>query len=358
MEAGGNMTTNRKAITLYQVWRWFYLKWRTIEWPLLAIAWLTAVILGCIGFARYAESLGEPRSFWDLIYRTNQLFSGYGGTLDPPLPVELDIARFLAPIVTVFAVWKATARLYSERLRILSLRLTHDHIIICGLSRKGWLLAREYLKRGDRVVVIEKDEHSDLAKACRDLDAIVIAGDAMNPETLQKAAVTRAGRVIAVTADDGVNAEIAVRVEALMIKNRTRRARNHPLICTVHLVDPQLCELARVREMRLDPSAPFRLELFNVFDSGARLLWDEYKPIAMPPATRLRLLVVGLGRLGENLIVQAARDVYTRVTEPSSPAPASRCVSRSSIARQPKSVFRSSSVTPSSNRCVNSPRSR
>ena len=108
----------------------------------------------------------------------------------------------------------------------------------------------------------------------------------------------------------------------------TGRDRARPLTCTVHLVDPQLYELARTREMALEEGVPLRLELFNVFERGARLLWSEYGPArggggggAGSGRTRMaepcaaHVLVIGLGRLGESLIVTAGRDWHTRLHE-------------------------------------------
>ena len=85
--------------------------------------------------------------------------------------------------------------------------------------------------------------------------------------------------LVAVTDDDGINAEIAVRAQGVLRQaGDDRRGRARPLTCTVHLVDPQLYELARTRELALEEGVPLRLELFNVFERGARLLWSKYGP--------------------------------------------------------------------------------
>ena len=96
-----------------------------------------------------------------------------------------------------------------------------------------------------------------------------------------------AGHLVAVTDDDGVNAEIAVRGQGLLREAaQAGHGRSRPLTCTVHLVDPQLYELARTREMALEAGVPLRLELFNVFDRGARLLWSQYGPVAAAAMAR------------------------------------------------------------------------
>jgi hypothetical protein len=156
---------------------------------------------------------------------------------------------------------------------------------------------------------------------------------------------------VAVTDDDGVNAEIAVRGQGVLRQTHhvdgTRTSaderggfrfsaftranprlisKTRTLTCTVHLVDPQLYELARTRELALEEGARLRLELFNVFERGARLLWSQYGPMrggngitpageGQPTGCSAHVLVVGLGRLGECLAIHAARDWHTRLHE-------------------------------------------
>ena len=235
------------------------------------------------------------------------------GAVAGPVSWELQVARFLIPLLAAWTVVRALFTVFHDRWQQFLLRTWRDHIVICGLSRKGWLLARGFAAQGYRVVVIEADEEHDLIGPCRERGIAVLVGDATDPDLLRRAGVLRARHVVAVTDDDGVNAEIAVRTQGLLAAQA--QDRRYPLTCTVHLVDPQLCELARTREMTMEERTPFRLELFNVFDHGARMLWEEYQPVAQemgrekPP----HVLVIGLGRLGESLVVYAAREWYTRL---------------------------------------------
>ncbi len=180
------------------------------------------------------------------------------------------------------------------------------------------------------MVVIEADKNHDLIGPCRERGITVLVGKATDPELLRTAGLLRAGHVVAVTDDDGVNAEIAVRTQGVLRRvaaaGGNRRGRTRPLTCTVHLVDPQLYELARTSELALEEGVPLRLELFNIFERGARLLWSEYGPArggnGVAPAAdegagrcSAHVLVVGLGRLGESLAVHAGRDWHTRLHE-------------------------------------------
>ena len=300
-----------QTLTRWGVWWRLSRLWHKCEWPIVITVAVSAFALGYIGFARNAAALGQQRSVFDLLYLTLQLVPLNSGAVGSPVSWELDVARLLVPAVAAYTTLKAIALLFRERLQTLRLWHTTDHVVICGLSRKGWLLVRGFLDRGDQVVVIEQNEKSDWVEPCRERGVIVLLGDATDPEILRKALVPRARHVIAVTNDDGTNAEIAVKTEALMRTWTQHHVRHAPLTCTIHIVDPQLCELARAREMAMEEGVPFRLELFNVFDRGGRLMWEEHRDEASPSGAHL--LIVGMGRLGESLIAHAARDWYVQL---------------------------------------------
>lgn len=302
--------------------------WHRYGWLVIGLLWVAALILGGVGFARNAASAGRSDRFLDVAYRTLQLISMSSGDVSGDVSWQLDAARFLIPFLAAWTAVRALLGLFSERWQQFLLRFWRDHVIICGLSRKGWLLAQGFVERGDRVVVVEANETHDLIDPSRERGIVVLIGDAADPDLLRRAGVMRARHLIAVTDDDGVNAEIAVRSQGLLRAMAPARRRNTrqrpPLTCTVHLVDPQLYELARTREMALEEGVPLRLELFNVFERGARLLWSRFGPARNGSSAALRgknqapqgaahILIIGLGRLGESLIVTACRDWYTRL---------------------------------------------
>jgi hypothetical protein len=137
------------------------------------------------------------------------------------------------------------------------------------------------------------------------LGGVVLIGDAAEPWLLRKAGVPRAAYLFALCGDDGVNAEVAVRAAQLL-----DRRSGPPLTRVVHIFDPQLCSLLRERELDASSAGRLRLEFFNVYDLGARVLLEE-NPLTAPgmeaPAAGSHLVIVGVGRLGESLLVNAAR---------------------------------------------------
>ena len=279
------------------------LLWREIQWPATLILSLAAGILGYVGFAKHAQAHGQALSPGDIFYLVLQLIPMGSGAVPAPLPWELEVARFLLPAVTGYAALSALALLFKDQLQAVRLWLLRDHIVVCGLGRTGALLVRQFRQAGWPVVVIEANKDNPLITECQALGAHVLLGNATHGELLQRAGISGARYLIAVCGNDGTNAAVSVGAHRLK-----RRSSAGALTCIIHVYSPQLCELLRQQEIHMDSAGAFRLEFFNAFDLGARALLQEYPP-ATPKAGQPapHLVVVGLGKLGQSLVAQAAR---------------------------------------------------
>jgi hypothetical protein len=158
-------------------------------------------------------------------------------------------------------------------------------------------------KKPTPVVVIEKDEHNALLDRAHELGAIVIVGNGTHEGTLRSAAIGRARYLVAMTGDDGINAEIA-----LQACSSVRDKRNGALVGIVHIDDPQLCDLLREHQMRAAEPSALRLWYFSIYERGARTLVELKMPMSVTQPGRVpHLLVIGVGRMGRCLIAAAAR---------------------------------------------------
>ena len=286
--------------------------WENLEWPVVGCLALATVVLGCIGFRlqildanlKLPSGDQKPIEFVDLVFKSFQLFV-LQISVDPPMHWQLNWARVLAPLVAGYTALQALGQLLAEEFQSFRLRFLNRHVVICGLGRKGLNLARAFLDRGQAVVVIEQDAENDFVRQCRDLGGAVLIGDAAEPGMLRKARVARAAHLFALCGEDGVNAEVAVSA-ATLLESRS----GPPLTCVLHIFDAQLCTLLRERELDSDSAGGMRLEFFNTFDLGARVLLEE-NPLCPSGADAAsapgRLVIVGVGRLGESLLVNAAR---------------------------------------------------
>jgi hypothetical protein len=281
--------------------------WGKIEWPAIGSVIAFALVLGFIGFSRFFAAVGESRSAWDIFYLTLQLFVLQSGSVSGPVTWELQVARLLAPTVAAYTAVKALATIFGERFERFWLRFYRGHVVICGLGHKGLLLTRSLRMRGDDVVIVEDDAENDRIEVARMHGAVVLIGDSRDPQLLAKAGVRRASHLVAVSGDDGINAEVAVQA-----RNLVAGRGGEPLSCLVHIVDPQLCTMLRMQEIGRRKETVFRLDFFNVFEIGARALLGEH-PVAIQGDETFggHVVIVGLGQFGEHLVAHAARDWWS-----------------------------------------------
>ena len=280
--------------------------WRDYQWPLLLVLLATSLLLGYVGFAKYAAATGAALSPPDILYLTLQLATLESGAVSGPVSWELEVARWLVPTVTAYTALLAAAVLFRKQLQMIRLWFMRGHVIICGLGAKGHLLAQSFRDRGYGVVAIEQDPENQRIPLCRERGIVVLTGDAAEPALLRKAAVQRASHLVSVCGEDGTNAEVAMAARPLAAA-RKRGA----LTCSIHLLDPNLWELLREQELGAEAVPTFRLEMFNVFERGARILLREHPATAKQDGAD-HFLVIGLGRLGQSLVVHAARDWHQK----------------------------------------------
>ena len=277
--------------------------WADYSWFIIIILGLISLVLGYIGFWKNSLALGSDRTVLDNLYLTLGLISLNTGAVPPPISWELQAARFAVPAVTAYTAFLAFTTIFIQQTDRVRLWFLQDHVIICGLGRKGFRLAIQFLQHGNQVVIIEVDEGNDWIENIRSAGGIVIIGDASDPEMLEKVRLNRAMTLTSVLGDDGKNAEVAVNAEGISLSRK-----DGSLTCIIHIFDAQLWRLLRERELTLNQNGKFRLELFNIFDRGAHLMvqgnppWSENSTDLAP-----HILIIGLGKMGQRLIIEIAR---------------------------------------------------
>ncbi len=307
--------------------------WQAVQWPVLGGLWVVALVLGYIGAGKELAAASKPGPPAELFYRALQLFVlDDSVVVSPPIVSwELAVARFLAPAVAAYTAVQALVAIFREQLQSLRLRRIKNHVVICGLGRKGLQLAQDFHRQADRVVVIEHDEGNEYIRYCREEGVIVLLGDASDQSLLRKARVHRAKYVIGVCGDDGANVEMAVHAHELVREGSRApapRAKSgaderaaslaRPKAKTdsrvvkyfVHLFDLELRNLFKQSRIYTQTDDRFELSFFNIFENSARQLLDDFSPDRYADTVggeRVHLLVVGFGQLGECVLLQAAK---------------------------------------------------
>ena len=109
------------------------------------------------------------------------------------------------------------------------------HYIVCGLSGIGIRIVQQLHSSGHEVVVIETDSNNRYVNSARGIGIPVIQGDASFRTTLKASNIDSAAAVLAVTNNDAINLEIALKAKGLM--------PSIPVI--VHYADPDFAGMAQ-----------------------------------------------------------------------------------------------------------------
>lgn len=223
-------------------------------------------------------------------------FTKYSLDVSPP-NILLQISRFIAPALMFSSiVYLITSHLRESYTR-LTIRLSRGHIVICGLGLLGPVLVSHFCKYYSKVVVIEKDPKSTDIEFCRNEGAFILSGDASKSHILKAAGVGKAKYLIAVTGDDEVNADIAGTAATI---HRTDPVQ--PLTCYLHIVDLNIYTMLKIAEFQDCRPSTFRLDILNIYETAGNAILDRPESFleGVRDPSEIRLLVIGLGRLGES----------------------------------------------------------
>lgn len=278
--------------------------WRSAR-PFVVIAAAAAVlVLGTVGFH---DKLGL--GFLDSLYNAVQLF-GFGGKVPNSPPWQLEIARFLGPILVGYAAIRGLLVIFREQMQLLWFRLVlRGHVVVAGLGDVGYFLVEQFNDVGAKVVAIEKDPTNPRIAACRDRGIGVLVGDAADRISLTRAQVRRASYMVVSCGPDQEDMEVAMGVRDEV------QGRRGVLTLFVNLGEPTLWRSIRSRALAEPVRDSLRLEPFNLLDSAASLMVEVAHPFARESQQPV-VLIAGNGAIAEALALQAAR-VWLNTATPS-----------------------------------------
>lgn len=286
------------------------------KWIIIFLLAIISFILGYIGFyySSPLDSKGTHPSPSDIAYLSIQLFVFQSGAEVYQPHMALDIARYLAPMTTLITlILIVTIVFYRNFLYTYIRLLVHDHTIICGLGYVGPVIAKSLAERSfhgessrrHKIVIIEKNPLNPEIDECKRWGAIVIEGDATKEYFLKRAHIRKARCIYCVTGEDDLNAQIALQAKEMHGTTGEKR-----LTCYIHIVDPRLTNFLKIGQMAIDDGSNIEFEFFNIYQNAGRCIINElpfYHVDTTPPPHRIHLLILGLGRMGESVLVQAVK---------------------------------------------------
>ena len=276
---------------------------RENKWLIIIVIAAVGFILGWIGYYKMYHDDGW--TVFDITYVTMRLFLINVNEYGVPIPWELEAGRFILPLVSSYAVVLIVLKLFSEKIKYMKIRLWKNHVIICGLGDKGYLLAKDMRKKS-RVVVIDRDPNNLKIDSCIEKGITVIHGDATQSSTLKKAGILNAKYIFAITGSDVTNTEITLKQEKIT-KSSGKKGR---CICYTHLKNRKFCDLIEKNYKRTMDRREMAVKFFNIFEFSSRILFDRYPPDQYQLTEEGRpnhILVFGFDNLGESVVLQALK---------------------------------------------------
>lgn len=285
-------------------------------WLALGVAFAAVAVLGVVGFTRYQQAAGSAVDpFATRVYLAVQLFVLESGSVRGEVPWQLELSRFVAPLVAAYAIVQTLAAVFREQVEALRLQLVRRHVVIAGLGHKGARLAQALLRDGDPVVVIEADSSNADLDTLRAVGGLAVIGDARDAETQRRARVARATHLVALCGDDGTDIEVVATAREQAAAGR----RSGTLQCVADLGDPDLCLLLCTEELERYGEAPVRTDFVDTTATAAHALLRAHPPFGEQDGPAPSVLVVGEGRTAEHLLLALARAWATGRATPSTP---------------------------------------
>jgi voltage-gated potassium channel len=219
------------------------------EYSWLEALWMVVITVTTVGFGESSQSTPAIQALTILLIMTGMTAAVYTSTAFFQLVLEGELERSLG-------FRRMTRQI--EKLK--------GHTIICGLGKSGRSLARDLMRRGREVVVVENDD--DRLQEAGELDCMIVDGDATQEATLLRAGVERAKSLVISLPSDADNVFITLTARELNphVMIVARASQDHTAKKLRHagahkVVMPAAVSAQLMSRMVLDPSAADWLEL-------------------------------------------------------------------------------------------------
>ncbi len=266
-----------------------------MNWSLMGLGAVAAFVCGFMGF------LSAGFTISDSVYGALHLFIMEHPDVER-VGILLNIARFLAPLLLAITAIRTFALLLKDQIQDWKLGRLKGHVVICGLGRKGYELAKQY--KGERkVVIIDKDKDNGFIDSSRDRDTHILTGDITDPAVLGKARTGFASDVYLMTGSDGANFSALTHIAKI---NEAASLPDEKQKVWLHLSSVEMCSFLRDEKILERVRKTVDFEIVSLFEAAARdLVVNELIPLlpVRPDDTRrLHLVQIGMGRMGRTII--------------------------------------------------------
>jgi hypothetical protein len=237
--------------------------------------------------------------FWESLYCTMRLFVFEYDLPHFPRSWPLVFIHFAAPAIAISAVGTAATYLlrFSPAVRA---RLLRDHVVVCGMSKAGRLVASTLKRRGVPVAGLDHGESRGLEDWSAKHGVPILHGDFRSAPLLERAGGKRARAIIYASGDDLANLEGAMGAYDLL------RTDTGPVkLIWTHIASERLAEKAR---MAVRTRGRIGIRFFDTYQIAAsRMIARHFHREIRKGINEVTIL--GFGKFGHDVLEALVRDL-------------------------------------------------
>ncbi|WBL18066.1 NAD-binding protein [Citricoccus sp. NR2] len=260
-------------------------------------------LLGLVGLAWYADLHDLDFTWGTLLYTAASLFLLENGTLEGEIPWPLEIARWSAPPLLALAALGTILTLVRERSWSLGALRARRHIVIVGLTSRGWSATRAAHSEGRRVVVIDDDAANEHVRTARRHGIPVIIGNGSEPSKLKAARTIRASKVIVFAEDP---ASLSSVVESIArLSDRSADVLPPDFCCFLEVQDATTAR--HMNALMHDQGVPFQWEFFCLAERAGPVIIDRWANLLREQERPDPVVVLGSSEVSRSVVSTVLR---------------------------------------------------
>ncbi len=273
---------------------------------------LIVILIAIFFLGLWGQYEVAPDSFMaspaDALYQVLMLFALEGDWTAAlaPLPWQLEVTRFLAPLASIAGVlFVLTRGAWIEAINYF-IRYQKEHVIVVGLGNKAWQFIQTCHPHYN-VVVVELRSDNRLIERARKLGVSVIVGDILSESMWERVSLNRARHLVALTGDDGTNVELAIKARSYL--RQQAEQPDQQLRIHLHISDTLSKRLEGYPKFFSDASFA-EINFFSVYDLIARIILEQYPPEIFADVfgqKQVHLVLYSFSRLAEHILLEAIR---------------------------------------------------
>ncbi|MCF2947556.1 NAD-binding protein [Paraglaciecola aquimarina] len=264
-----------------------------------------AFLFGVIGYHQHLSAIKQAATFSDLAYLSVNLFF-MQFTEKGPLPISLDIARWLAPATLSYTLIKTAMGLMTSRLQKLKFRHLKDHAVIVGVDEHSAQVALSFREKGLVTLAVDKNEQNKYWGHLRKNGVFTFVVNPSDQSLLQAVNIKQAKYLFVATQSDATN--LKVTYDTHHIKQSSSSKSLLETVCQIHNRSLRYALYNRPLFTTNHPNHNTRLVDYNAI--AARWLLNEYGPHKLidsfATASSLKIVILGSDKIYIDLIIKLA----------------------------------------------------